>query len=190
MGSDPTGSPVTHRGLVEGYQGLSTPETMVVHGLATLVLGALVLGLLPGYGTNTLGVSRRSPIISLCIGLPGATVLVGLLATGVLISGTNLGVFFGMPLVVLTVTLLPAWTALGYIAFGAAIAHRIGVEALWAWVVAGAALSALFTAVPVVFLAATSLAAAVGVGAGVRGLIGGGGLGYREERVVPPAEKV
>lgn len=187
---EPGRPPVTRHELVEWYHGLGALEIMGVHAATTLVLGALVLGLLPGYGTHALRTSRRSPIISCCIGLPGAAVLVGLFTTGVVISGTGLGVFFGMPLVVVTVTFLPAWTALGYVAFGSAIARRLGFDALWVWVVVGALLSGVAAADPLLLVVATALAAALGVGSGARGLLGGGGFRHREERVIPPADKV
>lgn len=177
-------------GFFELYSSLGVATQAAVAFGVTLVLGSVLLGIMPGYGTNSLGTSRRSPIISFCVGVPTALVLVLFLSTGLLIANTSIGVFFAVPLLIVALSLLPAWTVLGFVTIGATIVSRVGVDRLWVHVVAGALVGALAIVSVPVGLVLVVLAAVIGSGAGARALFGAGRINERDERVVPPANKV
>lgn len=174
----------------ETYETLGALERAGLHFGITLVAALVVLGLLQGYGPRTVTKARKSPIISICIGLPSLLVLAGLTSTGYLITGSSLGTFFGIPMVVLGGTAGPALTIFGLVAVGQSIGSRLGADRLWVGVLVGsvlagiAGLSLALTAVTVV------LAGSLGVGAGVRVMMGAGGTTHPSERTVPPANKV
>ncbi|MFA9426749.1 MULTISPECIES: hypothetical protein [Natronorubrum] len=174
----------------ETYHSLGALERAGVQFVATFVVALVVLGLLQGYGPRTVTKSRRSPVISLCIGLPSLLVLAGVTATGYLIIGTSLGTFFGIVLVVIGLTVIPILTVLGIVAIGHSIAARVGVDRLWAGVIAGSVLSGLVGFSIAATVAAAVLAGALGVGAGVRVLFGSGSSTSPDERTVPPANKI
>ena len=176
--------------FLELYSSLGvTTQAAVAFGV-TLVLGSVLLGIMPGYGTNSLATSRRSPIISFCIGVPTALVLVLFLSTGLLIANTSIGVFFAVPLLIVALSLLPAWTVLGFVTIGATVVSRLGVDRLWVHVVTGALVGTLAIVSVPVGLVLVVLAAVIGSGAGARALFGAGRIGERDGRVVPPANKV
>lgn len=187
VGTVPLG---VHGDLRGTYAELGVVEAATVHGAVALVLGVLVLGLLPGYGTRSLRTARRSPTISILVGIPATLVLASLFGTGVLIADSALGSFFAVPLVIVGLAFLPAWTALGFVAIGAVVGTRVGVDSLWGWVVLGAVFAAVVSVVPHTAVVVGSLAAVVGTGAGARALFRGGGLASSNERVVPPANKI
>lgn len=181
--------------LVEGIdletlQTLGPLERTGLQFAAVLVLAVVVLGLLQGYGPRTVTKARRSPVISICIGLPALLVVSGLTSTGYLILDTDLGVFFGVPMVVIGATIASALTALGFVAIGRSIASRLGCDRL----TVGLVLAGVFAGVAGLSLAATAvvlvLAGALGIGAGVRVIMGAGGTTQPDERHVPPANKI
>ncbi|MFP8958171.1 hypothetical protein ACLI4Y_15735 [Natrialbaceae archaeon A-CW3] len=165
-------------------------EQAVVQGVGTVLLGLLLLGLLRRFGFQTVDTSKRSPIISLCIGVPATLVVGGLFYTGLLLSGSGLGIFFAIPLVVTGVLVLPAGAALGFVSIGGLIASRFGLTQRSHWVLVGGLLSGLTALVPVIGLSLTAIALALGIGSGARVLFSGGGIWQEDERVVPPANKV
>ncbi|QFU83487.1 hypothetical protein [Natronorubrum aibiense] len=175
---------------LETYQSLSSLERVGVQFAAMLVVASVVLGLGQGYGLRTVTKSRRSPVISLCIGLPTLLVLSGVTATGYLIVGTSLGTFFGIVLVITGLTLLPILTALGLVAIGHAVAARFGADQVWIGVITGSVVAGLAGLSLVATAAVAVLAGALGVGAGVRVLFGSAGTTSPDERTVPPANKV
>ncbi|MXV63718.1 hypothetical protein GS429_16960 [Natronorubrum sp. JWXQ-INN-674] len=174
----------------ETYQTLGALERAGIQFGATLVVAMVFLGLAQGYGPKTVGTSRRSPVISLCIGLPGLLIVSGITATGYLIIGTSLGTFFGIPVVIIGATVLPILTVLGFVAIGQSIATRLGRDQLWAGVIVGSVLSGLVGVSVATTILAAIVAGALGVGAGVRVLFRSGGTTQPDERTVPPANKI
>lgn len=156
----------------------------------TVLVGTLILGVLPNYGTRTIETSRRSPIISVVVGTPGALVIAALTYIGFIISGTSLGVFFAIPLVVLGVLLLPTWTALGLVAIAGTLSRYAGIERRWLSVLLGGGLAAISVAIPQIGVGILVAGMIIGVGAGIRTSIGYGATTKPNERVVPPANKV
>lgn len=186
-----SGQPLTvYEELLALYEGLSLLEQGVVHGAGVLLVGVLLLGILRGFARDTLKTAHRSPIISLGIGLPGTIVLGGLFYTGLVLSGTGIGIFFAIPLVTISGLLLPAVVTMGYVAIGGAVLGRLGATNVVSWIVLGAVLSALTTVVTPVALAVGFLAAALGCGAGARVMFNGGSIRESTDRVVPPANKI
>ncbi|WP_252699508.1 hypothetical protein [Natronosalvus vescus] len=116
--------------------------------------------------------------------------MAGLFYTGLLLSGSGLGIFFAIPLVVTGVLVLPAGVALGYVSIGGVIASRFGSTHRSHWILVGGLLSGLTALVPVVGFSLTAIALALGIGSGARVLFAGGGIWREDERVVPPANKV
>ncbi|SDQ92376.1 hypothetical protein [Natronobacterium texcoconense] len=158
--------------------------------LGTVVVAMIVLGLLQGYGPRSVAKARRSPVISGCIGLPGALVIGGLASTGLLIADTSLGIFFGIPLVAFGALVLPVLTTLGFVAIGTSIAARFGQDRLGPGVLVGGLVAGLASLSVVSAILLVGLAASLGVGAGFRVLIDARGTTRPDERTVPPANKI
>lgn len=176
-----------------GIDAVSVIGTFERAGLAfgaTVVAALVVLGLFQGYGPGTVAKARRSPVISICIGLPAMLVVAGLTSTGYLLIGSSLGTAFGVPLVIAGGTLLPALTALGLVAIGRSIGARLGTDRLWMGVLIGGLLAGLASAWLVSAAVVGVFASALGVGAGVRVLLGKGSVSQPDERSVPPANKI
>ena len=189
MGAEATGLFVDG-GAIDGYRSLAPPVRAGGQLLGTLLVAMVTLGLCQEYGPRSVGTARRSPIISICIGLPTALIVAGLARTGQLIVGTSLGTFFGIPFVVVGLTALPALTAVGLVAIGRSIAARVGRDGLGAGVLVGSALAGVAGLSVWTTLAVGVLAAALGVGAGVRVLLSTSGATQPDERTVPPANKI
>lgn len=186
-----TGAPFAVSGIgLETYQGLGALERAGIQFGATFVVAMVAIGLLQGFSPRTVTKARRSPVISICIGLPGLLVVTGLTSTGYLIVGTSLGTFFGIPLVAFGATILPVLTVLGFVAIGRTIAARLGRNQLWAGVLVGSVLSGLVGLSLALTLVTAILAGALGIGAGVRVMMGAGGTTQPDERTVPPANKI
>ncbi len=157
---------------------------------ATLVVGAVVLGLAGTHGSRTTATARESPIISAAVGVPGALVLAVLVYTGSLLS-TAAGTFsvFGtvvaIPLVVGGGLVAVAWTAIGFVAIGGRLLGREGPVSL----VTGGLLAALAALTAPYGLVVLAVAGVVGIGAGVRTLVTGR-TDAPDERTVPPANQV
>ncbi len=177
-------------GAVEAIQSLALPERAVGGVAATLLVSMVVLGMLQGYGIRAVTKCRRSPVISVCIGLPSALV-VGLLAgVGYLMIGTEVGAFFGVPFVILGATVLPSVTAIGFVSIGQSVAARVGRDELWAGVLVGGLLGGIAAiALPIAIVVGT-VASAFGMGASVRVLAGFRGAAGPDERTVPPANQI
>ncbi|MFP9059241.1 hypothetical protein ACLI4R_01775 [Natrialbaceae archaeon A-chndr2] len=186
-----SGEPLTaYEELLTLYEGLSLVEQGVLHGAGVLLVGVLLIGILREFASDTLKTSHRSPFISLCIGLPVTIVLGGLFYTGLVLSGTNVGIFFAIPLVTISGLLLPAVVTMGYVSLGGAVLGRLGSTNALSWIVLGAALSALTVLATPVAVAVSFLAAVLGCGAGARVMFNGGGVRGSTDRVVPPANKI
>lgn len=179
-----------HSEHLEAYRSLEPLVRVGVQLGATLLVTMLVLGLIQHYGTQAVAKSRQSPVISLCVGLPSLLVVGGLTSTGIVITDTNVGVFFAIPMVVLGVAILPTATAVGLVAIGRTVAARFGDDRL----VVGALLGGFLGGIAGFSLPATvglaGLAAALGLGATVRVLFGATGSARPDERTVPPANKI
>ncbi len=134
---------VASSGGLDAYRALAPPIRAGGQFLGTLVIALVVLGLLQESGPRSVRTVRRSPIISCCIGLPGALVIAGLAQTGSLLLGSSLGIFFGIPFVIFGLTVLPLLTTIGVVAIGQTITTRVGRDGLGAGVLAGSALAGL-----------------------------------------------
>ncbi|WP_121742702.1 hypothetical protein [Natronorubrum halophilum] len=174
----------------ETYRALGALERAGLQFGATLIVAMVVLGLVQGYGSRTVTKARRSPVISSCIGVPSLLVIAGVSSTGYLILGTSLGTFFGVVLVIIGLTVVPALTTIGFVAIGQSVAARFGRDQLWAGVLVGSLLSGLVGLSLVTTVLAVVLAGSLGTGAGVRVLMGAGGTTRPDDRTVPPANKI
>lgn len=181
---------LTHSEWIDAYQGLAPAERAIGQFVVTLLFAAVVIGMVQGYGTRAVTKSRRSPIISICIGLPSVFIIGALAGTGYLILGTSLGTFFGILFLILGVTALPAGTVVGAVAIGQSVATRLGRPELWAGVLTGSLVAGLAGYSIPVTVALVGLAATLGTGALVRVLFGFGGISSPDERTVPPANKI
>ncbi|SFC33442.1 hypothetical protein SAMN05444422_10759 [Halobiforma haloterrestris] len=176
--------------LVDLFHAVDPLVRVVGGAVGTLLVALVVLGLLQEYGQQSVRKARHSPVISICIGLPATLVITALASTGALMVGSSLGTFFGIPLVIFGSFVLPALTAFGFVAVGTAIAARLGRDQLCAGSVAGSLLAGFGALSLPVAIVLTGLAASLGVGAGIRVLIGAGGASQPDDRTVPPANKI
>lgn len=177
-------------GNLEAYRSLEPIVRVGIQFTATVLVAMVVLGMLQTYGTRAVTKSRRSPIISLCLGLPSLLIVGGLAGTGLIIADTSFGVFFGIPLVILGAMVLPTVTVIGFSAIGSTVASRLGRNRLWIGVLVGALLNGLVgLSLPATAIVA-GLAGALGLGASVRIAFGGIGAAQPDERTVPPANKI
>ncbi len=177
-------------GTIDAVQSLAPVERIAIGFLATLVVSVVVLGLVHGYGTRTVTKCRRSPVISLCIGLPSVLVAGLVLFVGNLLLGTSIGVFFGIPVLAVGLTVVPAMTAIGFVAIGQSIAARVGTDRLSIGVVVGSLVAGLTAIALPVAVVGLTIAAAFGMGASVRILFGARGAADPDERTVPPANQI
>ena len=175
---------------VTTLESLSLLERTGAGAATALIVSMVLLGLLQGFGPRTVTKCRRSPVISICIGLPSILVVGGLAGTGYLMLGTAIGVFFGVPLVVLGATILPAVAAIGFVSIGTSIAARLGRDGLVAGILCGSVVAGLAAAVPLIAIVVASIAAAFGAGASLRVLISSRGAASPNERSVPPANQI
>lgn len=174
---------------LEFYLGLDAPGQAAVQFGTAVLLGAVVLGLVPGHGTGAVRTATRSPVISTVVGVPAALALGTLSYAGYVLAGSNIGIVFAVPLLAVGATLLPAWIAVGITAIGGILTARLGIDQQAAWLFVGSVLVGLSAFAPLAGVALVAAAAAIGVGAGARTMLGSG-VSTREERVVPPANKV
>ncbi|WP_090615546.1 hypothetical protein [Natrinema salaciae] len=175
---------------LEAYRSLGPLVRAGVQFAGTLLAAMVVLGLVQSYGTRAVAKSRRSPVISMCIGIPSLLVVGGLASTGLVISDSSIGVFFGIPLVVLGATTLPAATAIGVVAIGRTVASRLGDDRLVVGLLVGVVCSGLAGLSVPATVAFAGLAATLGLGGSVRILFAGAGTARPDERTVPPANKI
>ncbi|MDZ7730504.1 MAG: hypothetical protein U5K37_05735 [Natrialbaceae archaeon] len=134
--------------------------------------------------------SRSAPITSTLIGFPLAAILAMFLYGGFVLSDQGIGFVVGIPMVLLAVLFLPAWTALGFVSVGRTVAVRAGSDKLWLAVIIGSGVSALLPLSMPVMIVGIGLASALGVGAGSRTLFQMATGGLAEERVKPPSSQV
>ncbi|WP_254763586.1 hypothetical protein [Natrinema marinum] len=179
-----------HGGALEMYRSLEPPIRAGIQFFGTLLLVVVVLGLLQSHGTRAVTKSRRSPIISLCIGLPGLLVVGAVAGAGIFISDTSVGPFFAVPMVILGATVLPVVTAIGFTAIGRTLASRLGSDRLWVGIFVGAVVSGLAGLALPATVAVAGVAGALGLGATARITFGGIGAGRPDERTIPPANKI
>lgn len=184
-------TPLSNQEVVfEFYAGLSPLERVGVTFLSTIVLGAVVLGLLPGFSERTIRTARRSPIISVLIGIPGAAALGALLYVGQLLSHSDVGIFFGIPFVTAGLALAPTLTLVGIVAMGESVAARLGRGGFLSRLIVGALLVSVLAAAPETLALGGAVVACLGVGAGMRVLVTGGTVTDPSDRNVPPANKI
>ncbi|ELY75001.1 hypothetical protein C488_11138 [Natrinema pellirubrum DSM 15624] len=177
-------------GELEAYRSLDPLLRAGIQFAGTVLVAMVVLGLLQNFGTQAISKSRRSPVISICLGLPSLLVVAGLAGTGYLIVDTSVGTFFGIPLVILGVTVLPAVIAIGFTALGRNAAAIVGRDRLWTGILVGGLIHGAAGLVFPATVAVAALAGALGIGASVRVLVGGVGAARPDDRTVPPANKI
>lgn len=180
----------THLGALEFYQGLSLVEQVLLHGISTLFVATLLLGLLPLYGKQSVRHARRHPIAATILGLPVAAGLAATIWLGVMLSESGLGFVVGVPMVLFGLTLLPPWAAIGFVAAGQTITNRLAIGRFWVAVVVAGLLGALVPLHTIAGAVLLTVLSALGVGTGVRMLIRYMTTGLPEERVTPPSSKV
>lgn len=181
---------VASTGWIDIYTALAPLERAVIQFALVLVLAAVVVGLVPGFGTKAVTKSRKSPVISVCIGTPALLVVLGLASTGYLILDSALGAFFGVLFFLLGAVVVPVGTMVGLVAIGRSIASRLGRDGIGSGVVVAAICGGLAGFSIPATLAVLALAAMVGTGATVRILFGAGGVTSPDDRTVPPANRV
>ncbi|RQG96001.1 hypothetical protein [Natrarchaeobius chitinivorans] len=179
-----------HAWVLEYYRSLAPIERAGIQFAATLVFASVLLGTLQGRGSQAVTKSRRSPIISTCIGFPSLLVVLALTSTGYFIVGSSLGTFFGVILVTVGLALLPTSAAVGIVAMGQAITARLGRDKRWLGVFTGSLVFGLAGLSVPVALAVAGITTMLGLGTVIRLLIGPGGATSPEERSVPPANKI
>ncbi|WP_226040771.1 hypothetical protein [Natrinema sp. DC36] len=177
-------------GYLEAYRSIEPIVRAGVQFAGTVLVATVVLGMFLGYGTRAVTKFRHSPIISCCIGLPALLVVGGLASTGYLLVDTSVGIFFGIPMVILGAAVLPVATAIGFTAIGRTIASRFGTDRLWVGVLVGALISGLAGLSLPATVVLAGLAGALGLGASIRVLFGGLGTARPDDRTVPPANKI
>ncbi|MFD1645712.1 hypothetical protein [Haloarchaeobius litoreus] len=167
---------------------LSVPVRAAVLSASTLLLGILVVGLFPDYGTAAVDRVRESMLSSFIIGSVVAVVYGGCIGLIWFAAGQDPIVsLIAMPVLFVLVGLGTVWTAIGLVGLCQAAADLVGADHL-AWgilgavVVAGASVTA-----PAYGLAIAVLAAVFGFGAGIRTRPG---VRSVPDRVVPPDRKV
>ncbi|MFA9415587.1 hypothetical protein [Natrinema sp. HArc-T2] len=188
--SDSTGTLSVADGALAAYRSLEPFVRVGIQFVVAVLVTMIVLGLLHSHGSKAVRKSRQSPVISVGIGFPSLLVVSALAGTGYLIVDTSVGVFFGIPLVILGATVIPVVLAIGLTAIGCTIASRLGSDRLWVGIVVGALVSGLAGLALPATVAIAGLAGALGLGAGVRVLFGGAGTARPDERTVPPANKI
>lgn len=181
---------VASTGWIDVYTALAPLERAGIQFALVLVLAAVVVGMIPGFGTKAVAKSRKSPIISVCIGMPALLVVLGLASTGYLILDSALGAFFGVLLFLLGAVVVPVGSMVGLVAIGRSIASRLGRDGIGSGVVVAALCAGLAGFSIPATLAVLALAAVVGTGASIRILFGAGNVTSPDERTVPPANKV
>ncbi|ADB60402.1 hypothetical protein Htur_1516 [Haloterrigena turkmenica DSM 5511] len=184
-------TPLTVGGIsLEALETVGSLERAGFLFAGTFVFAAVVLGLLQGYAPRTVTKARRSPVISICVGLPSLLVVVGLGSTGYLILDTDLGPFFGIPMIVFGGTIVPAFTDLGFVALGRSLAARLGCDRLSVGILLGSVLAGVAGLSLALTVVVAGLAGALGIGAGVRVVMATGGTSQPDDRTVPPANKI
>ena len=183
------GSDTQVAAVLEVYRDLSVFGLGVGGFVATVVVASIVLGLFPAYGKGAVRKSTGSPLLSILIGVPLVSVLGALAYTGYVLSGTGVGTFFAVPLVVVGALLFPAWAATGLVAIGSAVPPWTGARSLSTGVIVGGLIGGLAGLTAPYGLAVLAFAAAVGAGGSTRVALGGG-LEGEDDRVVPPANRV
>ncbi|OLZ42681.1 hypothetical protein A6E15_09250 [Natrinema saccharevitans] len=177
-------------GELEAYRSLDPLLRAGIQFVGTVLVAMVVLGLLQNFGTQAVAKARRSPVISICLGLPSLLVVAGLAGTGYLIVDTSVGTFFGIPLVILGVTVLPAAIAIGFTTLGRNAAAMVGRDRLWTGILVGGLVHGIAGLVFPATVTVAALAGALGMGASVRVLVGGVGAARPDDRTVPPANKI
>lgn len=176
--------------IFELYAGLTPLERVGLVFLSTVVLGAVVLGLLPGISERTIKTARRSPVISILVGIPGSLALGALLYVGQLLSHSEVGIFFGIPFVTAGLALLPTLTLVGIVAVGKSLGARLGRSGAASGLLLGAVLLAALAASVEAIAIGGGVFMCLGVGAGIRVLVTGGTVTDPSERSVPPANQI
>jgi hypothetical protein len=178
----------TGLGDLGAFWTLSVPVRAAVLSASTLLLGILVVGLFPDYGTTAIDRVRKSMVSSFLIGSVVAVIYGAGIGMIWYAAGQDPVVsLIAMPVLFVLVGLGTIWTAIGLLGICQAAADLAGADHL-AWgivgavVVAGASVTA-----PAYGLAIAVLAAVFGFGAGIRT---SPAVRTRDDRVVPPDRKV
>ncbi len=125
-----------HGWVLEVYRVLFPYERAAVQFAAMALVSLVLLGTLQGRGSDAITTSRRSPVISTCIGSLVArrhrTRQCGLFHRR-LESRDVFGVIF----VTIGAAVVPASAAIGFVALGQSIVSRLGQDRLWLGVLIG-----------------------------------------------------
>lgn len=176
-------------GTIDTIQSATALERAIGSAVLILFVSIVALGFVQGYGNRAVTTCRKSPIITICIGLPSVLVVSLLTWVGILIADISIGVFFSVLLISFGAAVLPTAVVIGFVSIGQSIAGRVGADQLWVGVLVGSLLGGLAAISIPVGIAAATIAACFGMGAGVRLVLGRAGTSSPEERSVPPANR-
>lgn len=175
-------------GVVRFYREASVFELLALELGPLLILGALVLGLFPGWGTATVRTARRHTVPSLATGAIGSLALLGLAAAGGFFSVLLLTTVASVPILVAVVSFSLVCRSVGFIAVGAVLASRAGTDNLWIGLLVGALTNAVALVVPFAGPITNVAVLILGVGAGLRVTLGTG-AGGATDPAAPPASR-
>ncbi|WP_256299670.1 hypothetical protein [Haloarchaeobius salinus] len=179
---------VTGPGELDAFWTLSVPVRAAILSASTLLLGILVVGLFPDYGTTAVERVRRSMLSSFLIGSVVAVVYAGCIAILWFAAGQDQIVsLIAMPVLFVLVGLGTVWTAIGLVGLCQAAADLVGADHLGWGIVGAVVVAGASVTVPAYGLAIAVLAAVFGFGAGIRTRPG---VRVGTDRVVPPDRKV
>jgi len=178
----------TGLGDLGAFWTLSVPIRAAVLSASTLLLGILVVGLFPDYGTTAIDHVREGMVSSFLIGSVVAAAYGACIGMIWYAAGQDPVVsLIAMPVLFVLVGLGTVWTAIGLVGLCQAGADLLGADHS-AWGVGGAVVVAgASVMVPAYGLAIAVLAAVFGFGAGIRTRPS---VRTRDDRVVPPDRKV
>lgn len=170
------------------FWALSVPVRAAMLSATMLLLGVVVVGLFPDYGTSAVERIRASTLSSFLIGSVVAVVFAGCILVLWVAAGQDPIVsLIAMPPLFVLVGLATVWTAIGLVGLCQALADLAGREHL-AWGVVGAVVIAgASVAVPLAGVVVAVTAATLGFGAGIRTRPG---VRSRTDRAIPPDRKV
>lgn len=175
--------------MIELAQIAAPVERAIAVAVVTVCLSIVTLGFLQR-GPRAVTTCCRSPLISFCLGVPVALVVITLTGIGVAIIDTGVGSFVGVLLVSFGTVVLPATTAIGLVSLGGLLAAPAGSERLSVSVLLGSLVAGLAATVVPVGLIVASIAIIVGTGGTVRVIIGSGSPISSDDRPVPPANQI
>lgn len=173
---------------LDSFWSLGVPVRAGILAASTLLLGVLVVGLFPDYGTSAIERVRYKTISSFLIGVVVAAAFAGCIGVLWVAAGQDEIVeLIATPFLFVLVGLGTVWTAIGLVGLCQALADLAGRDHM-AWGVVGAVgLAAASVLVPLAGVVVAVTAATLGFGAGIRTRPG---VRLRDDRAIPPDRKV